>query len=122
MVNDSPWQSIALSGAFARSNEPCADELAEGFGSAMTVMVLPEHLRKFYRTSNHIERLNRELKRRSKVIGIFPNESSLLRLMSLNFVQGRNTFATTLPLLFNTRKLIFLCSPKRWLLTNSATL
>ena len=35
----------------------------------------------FFRTSNHIERLNKELKRRSAVIGVFPNEDSLLRLM-----------------------------------------
>ena len=33
------------------------------------------------RTSNTIERLNRELKRRSDVIQIFPNSASLLRLM-----------------------------------------
>lgn len=55
--------------------------LEEGFESAMTIMALPKHLRRYYRTSNHIERLNKELKRRSKVIGIFPNEGSLLRLM-----------------------------------------
>ena len=55
--------------------------LDEGFESAMTVMTLPEGMRKYYRTSNHIERLNKELKRRSKVIGIFPNEGSLIRLM-----------------------------------------
>ena len=55
--------------------------LEEGFESAMSVMVLPYYLRKYFRTSNHIERLNRELKRRSKVIGIFPNEASLMRLM-----------------------------------------
>ena len=55
--------------------------LEEGFESSMTVMELPKSLRRFFRTSNHIERLNRELKRRSKVIGVFPNEASLLRLM-----------------------------------------
>ena len=55
--------------------------LDEGFESAMTVMTLPKHLRRYYRTSNHIERLNKELKRRSDVIGIFPNDGSLLRLM-----------------------------------------
>ena len=49
--------------------------LDDGFENAMTVMLLPKYLRKYFRTSNHIERLNRELKRRSKVIGVFPNET-----------------------------------------------
>lgn len=62
----------------AESAISCLDE---GFESAMTVMILPKQLRKYFRTSNHIERLNKELKRRSSVIGIFPNEDSLLRLM-----------------------------------------
>ena len=48
--------------------EPAVTCLDEGFESAMTVMLL-------------IERLNKELKRRSKVIGVFPNEDSVLRLM-----------------------------------------
>ena len=55
--------------------------LDTGFESVMTVMVLPTPLRKFHRTSNHIERLNRELKRRSKVIGVFPNDESIIRIM-----------------------------------------
>jgi transposase-like protein len=61
--------------------------LDEGFESAMSVMVLPLNLRKYFRTSNHIERLNKELKRRSKVIGIFPNEASLMRLMGSVLVE-----------------------------------
>ena len=55
--------------------------LEEGFEDSMTVMALPKDIRKYFRTSNHIERLNHELKRRSKVIGIFPNVDSLERLM-----------------------------------------
>ena len=55
--------------------------LDEGFESAMSVLALPESMRRFFRTSNHLERLNKELKRRSHVIGVFPNEASLLRLM-----------------------------------------
>ena len=55
--------------------------LDEGFESSMTAMILPKYLRQYFRTSNHIERINRELKRRSKVIGVFPNEASILRLM-----------------------------------------
>lgn len=62
----------------AESAVACLDE---GFESSMTIMLLPAWLRRFYRTSNQIERLNKELKRRSKVIGVFPNEDSVLRLM-----------------------------------------
>jgi len=62
----------------AESAMTCLDE---GFESSLTVMLLPAGLRKYYRTSNHIERLNKELKRRSKVIGVFPNEDSVLRLI-----------------------------------------
>lgn len=62
----------------AESAMSCLDE---GFEDSMTVMALPKEIRKYFRTSNHIERLNKELKRRSSVIGIFPNVSSLERLM-----------------------------------------
>lgn len=61
--------------------------LDEGFESSMTVMTLPEHLRKYYRTSNHIERFNRELKRRSRVIGVFPNAESLVRIIGSNLIE-----------------------------------
>ena len=55
--------------------------LDEGFESCMTAGMLPAGLYRYYRTSNAVERLNRELKRRSKIIGVFPNEASVLRLM-----------------------------------------
>lgn len=35
---------------------------------------------KWLRTTNMMERVNRELKRRTNVVGVFPNEESLLRL------------------------------------------
>lgn len=65
--------------------------LEEGFEAAMTIMVLPGYLHKYFRTSNQIERLNKELKRRSKVIGIFPNEESLMRLMG-SVLMERNEY------------------------------
>lgn len=55
--------------------------LDEGFEDAMTVLLMPEKLQRNLRTSNRLERINRELKRRSKVIGIFPNQASLLRII-----------------------------------------
>ena len=62
----------------AESAMACLDE---GFESSMTARMLPYGMYRHYRTSNRIERINRELKRRSKVIGVFPNEASLIRLM-----------------------------------------
>ena len=68
--------------------------LDEGFESAMTVMVLPGYLHKYFRTSNQIERLNKELKRRSKVIGVFPNEDSLMRLMGAVLMERNDHIAS----------------------------
>lgn len=55
--------------------------LEQGFEDSMTVMQLPEYMRLKLRTTNWIERLNREFKRRADVIQIFPNGESVLRLM-----------------------------------------
>ncbi len=52
-----------------------------GFEDAMAVMVLPEKYRKRLRTTNMQERLNEEIRRRERVIRIFPNDASALRLI-----------------------------------------
>lgn len=87
--------------------------LDEGFESAMSVMILPHYLRKYFRTSNHIERLNKELKRRSRVIGIFPNESSLMRLMGSVLVERNEEIST--------RKCIFTYKTYQSLLTTEVS-
>jgi transposase-like protein len=52
--------------------------LPEGF----TVFALPKEHRLRLRTSNAAERINQELKRRTRVVRIFPNPKSLLRLVT----------------------------------------
>ena len=52
--------------------------IPEGF----TVFAFPPAHQRRLRTSNAIERVNQELKRRTRVASIFPNEASLLRLCS----------------------------------------
>lgn len=55
--------------------------LDEGFSSITAVFNIPEEYRRRLRTSNTIERLNEELRRRERVIRIFPNDDSLERIM-----------------------------------------
>ena len=108
----------------AESAVTCLDD---GFESSMTVMLLPAALRRFYRTSNQIERLNKELKRRSKVIGVFPNGESVVRLMGSVLIElhdamlaGRAVFSKeSLASLMNSdvpSKLIVIAEEQRQLL------
>lgn len=53
---------------------------AEALG--LTVFAFPAAHRRLIRTTNGVERVNKELKRRTHVAGIFPNEASCLRLVS----------------------------------------
>ena len=75
--------------------------LDEGFEDSMTVMGLPEGVRKVIRTSNHIERLNGEVKRRSKVIGIFPNSASVIRLMGSVLMEENEKWGYTRRLFYS---------------------
>jgi len=56
--------------------------LAANVPEGLTVFLLPPELRRRLRTSNLLERLNKEIKRRTRVATLFPNEASLLRLVS----------------------------------------
>jgi len=57
-----------------------ADWLDADIESCFTVYSLPSEHRKRMRSTNMIERFNQELRRRSRVIRIFPNDESCLRL------------------------------------------
>lgn len=78
--------------------EPVASKsmaiLDRGFEDAMTVMLLPEWMRTKLRSTNLIERLNREFKRRSDVIQVFPNPESVLRLMGALAMEQNDTFSS----------------------------
>lgn len=55
-----------------------ADALPQG----LSVFALPEKHRKRLRTTNALERLNKEIKRRTRVATIFPSEASCERLVT----------------------------------------
>ena len=66
---------------YAAVAEKAMEILDNGFEDSMTIMSLPKELQRPLRTSNCIERLNGELKRRSNVIKVFPNPESVIRLI-----------------------------------------
>ncbi len=50
--------------------------LEAGFDDATAVLALPDPYRRRLRTTNSVERLNEEIRRRERVIRIFPNRES----------------------------------------------
>ena len=68
--------------------------LEGGFDDAMAVMALPELYRRRLRSTNGLERLNREVRRRERVIGIFPNTCSALRLLGALLMEQDEEWAT----------------------------
>jgi transposase-like protein len=73
-----------LLGLMVKKYAPVAPKLAawleENVPEGLTVFDFPVEHRRRLRTINGLERLNREIKRRTRVATLFPNEASLLRL------------------------------------------
>lgn len=67
--------------------------LDSGFEDAIVIMNLPSKYRIALRTSNIIERENREIRRREKVIGIFPNTESIIRLIGAILYDDHNDWS-----------------------------
>ena len=66
-----------------RLSEWMEANIPEGF----TIFAFPQAHWKKLRTSNLAERVNKEIKRRSKIVGIFPNCDSCLRLVTALLVE-----------------------------------
>jgi putative transposase len=62
----------------SRLSEWLVANLPEG----LTAFAFPTAFRKLLRTTNGVERLHREVRRRARVVSIFPNSASCLRLVS----------------------------------------
>ena len=67
---------------YAESAPQLSEWMEENLPEGLTVFQLPAKHRKRMRTSNSLERLHEEINRRTRVARLFPNEASLLRLVS----------------------------------------
>ena len=70
------------------------DVLEEGFEDAIAVLELPERYRKKLRTTNCLERLNEEIRRRERIIRIFPNRESAVRLIGALLMEQDEKWAS----------------------------
>lgn len=78
---------------FSQKAPKAMETLESGFEDVISVLSLPVKYRKRLRTSNSIERLNQEIRRRERVIRIFPNEESLIRLMGALLMEQHDAWS-----------------------------
>jgi transposase-like protein len=67
---------------YSKTAPKLATWMEENLPQGFTVFTLAATHQKRMRTSNALERINQELKRRTRVARVFPNEQSLLRLIT----------------------------------------
>ncbi len=68
--------------------------LEAGFDDATAVLALPDPYRRRLRTTNSVERLNEEIRRRERVIRIFPNRASAIRLLGAFLLEQHEQWTT----------------------------
>ncbi len=67
---------------YEKSASRLANWLENNILQGLTVFALPQAHWRLLRTTNGLERVNEEIRRRTRVVGIFPNEGSCLRLVT----------------------------------------
>ena len=67
---------------YARTASRLSAWLEENIPEGLTVFDFPKQHWRRLRTTNNLERVSQEIKRRTRVVRIFPNEAACLRLVS----------------------------------------
>jgi len=79
---------------YAETASDLANWMETNLLEGLTVFSFPEEHRTRLRTTNHLERLNQEIKRRTRVVRIFPNPESCLRLISAILMETSENWQT----------------------------
>jgi putative transposase len=78
-----------------RAKEKVAEHIEEHLEECLTCLSFPEtHSRRRIRTTNGLERLNQEIKRRTRVVRIFPNSEACLRLVRALAIEQSEEWVT----------------------------
>jgi transposase-like protein len=68
--------------------------MEENIPEGLSIFAFPENIQRRLRTTNMLERLNREIRRRTRVVSIFPSEESCLRLISSVLIETSEEWET----------------------------
>jgi len=74
--------------------EKVAEHIEEHMEECLSCLAFPESHRRRIRTTNGLERLNQEIKRRTRVVRIFPNPEACLRLVTALAVEQSEEWVT----------------------------
>jgi putative transposase len=78
-----------------------ASTLRDGLEDCLAVLSMPEHHRKRLASTNLLENMMKRLKKRTKVVGVFPNRSSCLRLIGAQLLELHESWLTEETAYFN---------------------
>ena len=92
-------QALGIASQVARrwreeGHEKVAEHIEEHVEECLSCLAFPESHRRRIRTTNGQERLNQEIKRRTRVVRIFPNREACLRLVSALAVEQSEEWVT----------------------------
>ena len=92
-------QALGIASSVAKKwrekcNEKVAEHLEEHVEECLACLAFPESHRRRIRTTNGLERLNQEIKRRTRVVRTFPNREACLRLVTAFAVEQSEEWLT----------------------------
>jgi putative transposase len=87
-----------------QTNPQTAAMLREGLEACLTAESFPEHHRRRLRSTNLLENMMKRLKKRTRVVGVFPNRAACDRLIGAQLLELHEQWQTEPVAYFNTEQ------------------
>jgi putative transposase len=94
-ANPNPLRAAQeLADGWRRTHPKVAEHLEEHIEECLSCLAFPEVHRRRIRTTNGLERFNQEIKRRTRVVRIFPDREACLRLVTALAIEQSEEWVT----------------------------